>query len=212
MALLAFVFAAGIVFLAFALHRVQVVQYSDFSRDQVRQSVRRVQVPGPRGRIFDRNGVVLAENRASYCIAYYVEELRKRGRWQNTIDAVDADIDRLAAVLGIPRVLSKEAVANHVMQSLPMPLLAWRDVDLDGAVWRVAMTKNGTPQNIPLSPEAVMVLQARRQALEAAHKARATDKTLSPYVFPGIGATGHLPSWPPNIPARYYSSLIERMV
>ena len=76
MALLALVFAAGIVFLAMALYRVQVVQFSAFSRDQTRQSVRRVQVPGPRGRIFDRNGVCLAENRASYCIAYYVEELR----------------------------------------------------------------------------------------------------------------------------------------
>ena len=129
MALLALVFAAGIVFLAVVLYRVQVVQFASFSRDQMRQSVRRVQVPGPRGRIFDRNGVCLAENRASYCIAYYVEELRQRGRWQNTIDAVDADIDRLAAVLGIPRVISKEAVANHVMQSLPMPLLAWRDVE-----------------------------------------------------------------------------------
>ena len=129
MVLLALVIAAGIAFLAVALYRVQVVRFSDFSRDQVRQSVRRVQVPGPRGRILDRNGVCLAENRASYCIAYYVEELRKRGRWQNTIDAVDADIDRLAAVLGIPRAISKEAVANHVMQSLPMPLLAWRDVE-----------------------------------------------------------------------------------
>ena len=129
MVLLALVIAAGIAFLAVALYRVQVVRFSDFSRDQVRQSVRRVQVPGPRGRILDRNGVCLAENRASYCIAYYVEELRKRGRWQNTIDAVDADIDRLAAVLGIPRAISKEAVANHVRQSLPMPLLAWRDVE-----------------------------------------------------------------------------------
>lgn len=127
-ALLALVFTAGIAFLAASLRRVQVERYAVFSRDQVRQSVRRVQVPGARGRILDRNGVVLAENRASYCIAYYVEELRKRGRWQNTIDAVDADIDRLASVLGIPRVISAEAVASHVMQSLPMPLLAWRDV------------------------------------------------------------------------------------
>ncbi len=129
MAVLAVVFAAGLVFLAVSLHRVQVVQFSEFSRDQVRQSVRRVQVPGPRGRIFDRNGVCLAENRASYCIAYYVEELRKRGKWQNTIDAVDADIDRLAGVLGIPRQISKKKVEQHVRQSLPMPLLAWRDVE-----------------------------------------------------------------------------------
>jgi len=140
MALLSLVFGAGSVFLAVSLHRVQVVQFDDFSRDQMRQSVRRVQVPGPRGRIFDRNGVCLAENRASYCIAYYVEELRKRGKWQNTIDAVDADIDRLAAVLGIPREISKRKVEQHVRQSLPMPLLAWRDVEqVTLARWAEAM-------------------------------------------------------------------------
>jgi len=127
-AALALLFTAGVVFLAVSLHRVQVVEFSAFARDQVRQSVRRVQVPGPRGRIFDRNGVCLADNRPSYCIAYYVEELRQRGKWARTIEAVDADIDRLAGVLGIPREISKEAVASHVMQRLPMPLLAWRDV------------------------------------------------------------------------------------
>lgn len=126
--LLGALFGTGLLFLATALHRVQVVESHLFSRDLTRQSVRRVQVPGARGRIFDRNGVCLADNRASYCIAYYVEELRKRGKWINTINAVDADIDRLSAVLGLPRTLSREAVSNHVLRSLPMPLLAWKDV------------------------------------------------------------------------------------
>jgi len=129
MALLALLFGWAIVFLARSLYQVQVVQTQDFSRDQARQSIRRVQVPGPRGRIYDRNGVCLAENRASYCVAYYAEEFRKRGRWINTINAVNEDIDRLAGVLGIPREISYAAVSNHVIRSLPMPLLAWRDVD-----------------------------------------------------------------------------------
>ena len=127
-ALLAFVFASSLVYLAMSLHRVQVVNSADLTRDQLRQSVRRVQVPGARGRIFERNGICLANNRPSYCIAYYVEELRKRGKWQHTIDAVDADIDRLSKVLGLPREISKRRVARHVQTSLPMPLLAWRDV------------------------------------------------------------------------------------
>lgn len=127
--LLGILYGAGLLFLATALHRVQVVESHLFSRDLTRQSVRRVQVPGARGRIFDRNGICLADNRASYCIAYYVEELRKRGKWINTINAVDADIDRLSAVLGLPRTLSRESVSNHVLRSLPMPLLAWRDVN-----------------------------------------------------------------------------------
>ena len=41
--------------------------------------------------------------------------------------------------------------------------MAWRDLDLAGAVWRIGKTKNGTPQNVPLSPEAVMVLKARQE-------------------------------------------------
>ncbi len=129
MVLLALVFGAGLAFLAVSLYRVQVVRYAAFARDQMRQSIRRVQVPGPRGRIYDRNGVCLAENRPSYCIAYYVEELRRRGPWSRTIDAVNADIDRLAVAIGVPRQLSYTAVSNHIVRSLPIPLLAWRDVD-----------------------------------------------------------------------------------
>lgn len=128
-ALMALLFGLAFLFLAYALYHVQVVQSPAFSNDQARQSIRRVQVPGARGKIFDRNGVCLAENRASYCIAYYVEELRKRGKWINTINAVSEDIDKLAGVLGVPREISYAAVSNHVIRSLPMPLIAWKDVD-----------------------------------------------------------------------------------
>lgn len=59
--------------------------------------------------------------------------------------------------------------------------MTWRDLDLPGAVWRIVKTKNGTPQNVPLSPEAVMVLKARQERAGT-----------SPFVFPGTGKTGHL--------------------
>jgi penicillin-binding protein 2 len=128
-ALIALLFGLALLYLAHALYTVQVVQSSVFSSDQARQSIRRVQVPGARGRILDRKGVCLAENRASYCIAYYVEELRKRGKWLNTINAVNENVDKLASVLGVPRELSYAAISNHVIKSLPMPLIAWKDVD-----------------------------------------------------------------------------------
>jgi penicillin-binding protein 2 len=128
-ALIALLFGSALLYLAHALYTVQVVQYFAFSSDQARQSIRRVQVPGARGRILDRKGICLAENRASYCIAYYVEELRKRGKWLNTINAVNENVDKLASVLGVPRELSYNAISNHVIRSLPMPLIAWKDVD-----------------------------------------------------------------------------------
>lgn len=59
--------------------------------------------------------------------------------------------------------------------------MAWRDLDLDTRIWRIGMTKNGTPQNVTLSPEAVGVLETRKRTA-----------SKSPFVFPGTGKTGHM--------------------
>ncbi|WP_334180715.1 tyrosine-type recombinase/integrase [Pseudomonas nitroreducens] len=59
--------------------------------------------------------------------------------------------------------------------------MAWRDIDLDSRIWRIGMTKNGTPQNVTLSPEAVDVLETRKRT-----------SSKSPFVFPGTGKTGHM--------------------
>lgn len=57
--------------------------------------------------------------------------------------------------------------------------MRWADVDLVAGVWRIAKTKNGTPQTVTLSPEAVAVLDARKD-----------DGGV--FVFPGDGVTGHI--------------------
>ena len=56
--------------------------------------------------------------------------------------------------------------------------MRWENLDMNGRIWRIAKTKNGTPQNVPLSPEAIVVLEGRARAGE--------------WVFPGDGATGHI--------------------
>ncbi len=65
--------------------------------------------------------------------------------------------------------------------------MAWRDLDLEGGVWRIPITKNGEPQVVPLGLEAVTVLAARKELSEQAKRA---DRSV--YVFPGTGASGHL--------------------
>ncbi len=60
--------------------------------------------------------------------------------------------------------------------------MKWAEINLDESVWRIPMTKTGTPQNVTLSPEALMVLRARKEATE--------DKAV--FVFPGHGASGHI--------------------
>lgn len=59
--------------------------------------------------------------------------------------------------------------------------MAWRELDLDASIWRIGMTKNGTPQNVTLSPEAVNTLRVRKLITGN-----------SSFVFPGAGKTGHL--------------------
>ena len=60
--------------------------------------------------------------------------------------------------------------------------MRWSDTNLDESVWRIADTKNGTPQNVTLSPEAVTILLARKEV---------ADKKAV-FVFPGVGASGHM--------------------
>ena len=57
--------------------------------------------------------------------------------------------------------------------------MRWADIDLATGVWRIAKTKNGTPQTVTLSPEAVTVLEARKAG-------------SGEFVFPGEGITKHI--------------------
>lgn len=99
--------------------------------------------------------------------------------------------DRFAQAAELPYLfaaIAESSLADFFLLSLltgarrsNVQAMAWRDLDLDARIWRIGMTKNGTPQNVTLSPEAVAALVARKR----------TTGT-SPFVFPGEGKTGHL--------------------
>jgi integrase len=69
--------------------------------------------------------------------------------------------------------------------------MRWADLDLTAGVWRITKTKNGTPQAVTLSPEAVTILESR--------KAGSCE-----FVFPGEGKTGHIVE-----PKKAWSTLIK---
>ena len=72
--------------LAGSLWRLQVARVSQFESRQKVQSLRRVRLPGIRGKIYDRNGLCLADNRPVYSIALFPEDVRRPGPWSKTID------------------------------------------------------------------------------------------------------------------------------
>lgn len=80
-----------------------------------------------------------------------------------------------------------ETVRDYVLISLltgarkgNVLAMRWADLNLERGEWRIKRTKNGDPQTIPLGPEAIEILQARRPGGKAE------------YVFPGEGRSGHL--------------------
>jgi len=67
---------SGLGVLLLGLWYVQVLSAKRYRTSQVSQSFRTVRIPAIRGKIFDANGTPLAENRPSYNINLYLEELR----------------------------------------------------------------------------------------------------------------------------------------
>jgi penicillin-binding protein 2 len=74
--LLTIVVLAGVVVLLAGLWWVQIVSARDYQANLETQSFRTVRIPAVRGKILDRNGVTLAENRPVYNVSLYLEELR----------------------------------------------------------------------------------------------------------------------------------------
>lgn len=136
--------AAGFLALGVALWRVQVASGHRYETDLAKQSIRRVRLPGIRGRIYDRSGRALAENRPGYAVVVYLEELRQPGSWERTVEHVDATLDELAARLGLPREVSAEDIRRHIRRRLPLPLFAWTDVS-EETVARWAEQTPGLP-------------------------------------------------------------------
>ena len=120
-------FAAGLVHLAVSLRDVQVTGAADYNYASARQSVRRVQTAGLRGRILGRRGEVLAGNRSSLSIVCLPAGFEKRS-WSNTVSAIERGIGEVSAAIGRASPLSRVAISRHVSQSLALPLFVWRDI------------------------------------------------------------------------------------
>jgi penicillin-binding protein 2 len=96
------------------LAHLQLVDATDARQAAARNTVRVVTLPAPRGRILDRDGTVLVDNRASNVVAV-----------DPAVDEKDRGplLDRLALVLGTPRdVLGARLGDRRASPYLPVPV------------------------------------------------------------------------------------------
>ncbi len=75
---------AGLSVLFAGLWWVQIVSHKRYSESQKTQSFRTVRIPAVRGKILDRHGAAIAENRPSYNVVLYLDELRTQFRAEYT--------------------------------------------------------------------------------------------------------------------------------
>ncbi len=121
-------YVAGLVVLAFRLAQVQLKDSAKYMEDGSRQSVRRVQTAGPRGRIIAKDGTILANNRASVSVVVNPESFQRRS-WSATVAAISNAVAEVSFAMGLPVSLSASAIERHVRQQLARPLVVWRDID-----------------------------------------------------------------------------------
>src|ERR1017187_1375033 len=76
--LVAMVLAGGLLVLLAGLWWVQIVSAREYESHLETQSYRTVRIPAVRGKILDRNGRVLAENRPQYNLGLYLDDLRRQ--------------------------------------------------------------------------------------------------------------------------------------
>jgi penicillin-binding protein 2 len=75
--IIAVLLLCGLGVLVAGLWWVQIVSSRDYQAHLEMQSFRTVRIPAARGKILDRNGIALAENRPAYNINLYLDELAK---------------------------------------------------------------------------------------------------------------------------------------
>jgi penicillin-binding protein 2 len=83
------------------------VRSRQYVEDLRTQSYRTVRVPAPRGKILDRNGIALAENRPTYNISLYLEDRSWREAVQKEYKRVEAEARKTALAPRKPKVFEK---------------------------------------------------------------------------------------------------------
>lgn len=118
----------GLSVLVLGLVRVQLLQNTHYREREGQQSLRRIRIPSVRGEIVDRNGLVLANNRPSYDVVVYLEQLTGSSKQRDVVRAAAQTLGGLSRSLQRPVGLTEKDVRVHYAMRRPLPMTVWRDL------------------------------------------------------------------------------------
>lgn len=121
---------AIVIFLLFAgrLYLMQVVNHETYAQMAQQNRLRRLPIKAPRGRMFDRNGIVLADSRPSYNIIVSREDMK----------SIDAEIDLLVNQLGIDHDWLTRRFEEANYEAKYLPIVVKENADSEDVAWVVA--------------------------------------------------------------------------
>ena len=122
--LVAMVLAGGFFVLLAGLWWVQVVSAREYQEHLDTQAFRTIRVPAPRGKILDRDGRVLAENRPRYNLSLYLDELRDQFK------AADDQIMKQAHAQQKAAIALQERKAGHTLSKTERKQFAYTPAQL----------------------------------------------------------------------------------
>ncbi len=126
--MIAVLMAAGFALLAGKLWYEQIHFGERYRASISRQSVRRVRLPGLRGRIFTADYLLLADNAPSYNLVFYLNEMRRNSR-RRTVENIRATAEKLSAALNRPDSLTEEAIRRHIKIAPGLPLVIYENLN-----------------------------------------------------------------------------------
>jgi penicillin-binding protein 2 len=114
--LVAVTLAAGLFILLAGLWWVQVASAREYQNHLETQSYRTVRLPAARGKILDRAGRVLAENRPSYNLCLYLDDLRKQFKAAYDVEYARATNARAQFIAGQEKKLHRSLTKTELKQ------------------------------------------------------------------------------------------------
>jgi len=94
------IFLSYYTILVITLWKEQIKQGAYYNKAIKNQSVRRIRIPAPRGRIITDDNYILADNIPVYNIVFHLNEMRKPGRAHSTIKHIIDSAAHIAKLLG----------------------------------------------------------------------------------------------------------------
>lgn len=98
------------------------IHFGERYRESIsRQSVRRVRLPGLRGRVFTSDYLLLADNAPSYNLVFYLQEMRRNSR-RRTVENIRNAAAAMSRALNRPDSLTEERILRHIKIAPGLPL------------------------------------------------------------------------------------------